>query len=156
MSTGMFTKNNLRRTEPLNEFQDIVFTSLGNKEFSGRNIKECDAESILAHENGSEKIVLLACKDIVVERQPWSYQLCDTAFYNSLNQAGIFPLIANSNAMTGAHKLWQVIVQCMMWETGKFNFRGVACTSLGEHDIQHFAGCYRILTKCFIKIADAE
>ena len=123
-------KKNLFRAEIYKKLLDIVECTFCYKKFTGRDIQKRYSAHRFAKMHCGKKVVLLIIEYIVVYGYTRSNKLCDTALYKFLCQLGVFELVADGNTLAGAHKLREICIEGMEWESCHFQGFGSVAFSV--------------------------
>src|SRR5690606_8391604 len=153
---GSLAEDNLRRREALYQLKHVFIITLGGIEFPGRHVQESDAHFIAARKHGSEKIISAPFQDTVVEREAGRDKFADAALYDAFDKARVFELVADGHPVPRSDQARKVCVEGVMWESGKFDFRGGPIPPLCQNDVEYLAGSNGVLPEGFVKIADPE
>ena len=69
----------------------------------------------------AEEVIFAEVEHVAVDGNAWSNEFGDAALDEFLGEFRVFELLADSHALAGAHKFWQIRVESMVRKTCQFN-----------------------------------
>ena len=107
--------------------------------------------------HGGEEVVLLVVEYVVVDGHTGGNQFGDAALHQFLGELGVFELVADGHALSGAYELGQVGIERMVGKSRHLDhFRLPAVGTFGKGDAQYLGGDDGILRIGFIEVAATE
>ena len=136
---------------------DVFRCTFADEKLTGGYVEKGDAAGAAAEVDGSEKVVFLAVEDVVGERYAGSDEFRDAALHQFLGEFGVFELVADGHAVSGADELGQIGVQGVMGKSR--HLRGGSRTLVvapREGDAQDLRSRHGVLAVGFVEVAAAE
>jgi hypothetical protein len=152
----LLAHQHLRRAEALQQLVDVGRVALGGEKTRPWTRRGRRCPSRHPEVEGAQVVVALAVEHVVVERHAGGHQFGHAALDDALGHLGVFELVADGDAFAGPHQLGQVSVEGVVRKARQRHVAGRPVGTLGENNVEDFAGLDGILPEGFVKIAYPE
>ena len=107
----------LGRIEALQQLVNVFVVALRQEKLTSRDIQKRHTRDLLFEMHGSQEIVLLLFKNVVIVCDSWRNQLHYPTLHQFLGQFGVFKLLTHRYFQTSTDQFRQIGVEGMMRET---------------------------------------
>src|SRR5699024_678756 len=94
--------------------------------------------------------------DVIAQHHSRRYQLDHAPLDQSLDQLGVFELLADRHALARPHQLGKVGVDGVVGKSGQFDIGGRTVGAARERDAQNAARLDGVVAEGFVEVAHAE
>ena len=141
------------RSKIVQQLIDVIKISFSGQKFTRRNIQKSHPTSRLSEMHGSQEVVFLVRKHIVVDGHTWCNQFRNATLHQFLGELRVFQLVANGHTLASPHQFRQIGIERMERETGHLHMLGLSVGTLGKGNPQYFGSYNRIFRIGFVKVA---
>ena len=138
------------------ELVRVAVRALGHVELPGRDVEKRHARRPTAEIDRGDIVVLLVGQNVVTQNDARRHQFDDTALDQSLDQLGVFELLADRHALASPDEFRQVGVDGMVGKSRQLHVGRRTVRTARERDAQNAAGLDRVVAERFVKVAHTE